>query len=95
MMWGNDDGRWRMHEQSGTGWIMVVMMLILVIAIVVAVFALLRWQAPTAAAARVHAPAGAVDARRILQERFARGEIDEQDFRSRIQALEDTEDHGS
>jgi putative membrane protein len=95
MMWSYDDGRWRMHEQSGIGWLMVVMMLVVVIAVVVAVFALLRWQTPTASVPRVQAPAGDVDARRFLQERFARGEIDEQEFRSRIQALEDTKDHGS
>lgn len=88
-MWWDDDGRWRMHEQSGAGWwFMVLLMLVIAIAVVVAVVVLLRG---SALAPRPSAPASrAPDPRAILQERFARGEIDEQDYRARMRALDET-----
>lgn len=87
-MWWDDDDRWRMHEQSGAGWFMVFLMLVIAIAVVVAVVALLRG---SVTAPRPTAPAtGTPDPRAILQERFARGEIDEQDYRARMRALDET-----
>lgn len=88
MMW-NDDERWRMHDQAGAGWLMVVLMLVVVIAVVVVAVALLRGTVPTAAGTAAATPGRAPGARAILQERFARGEIDEQDFRSRMRALDE------
>jgi putative membrane protein len=92
MMWNYDDERWgRMHDSDGVGWVMVLLMLIVVIAVVVAVVALLRGTTTISPAARPAAPrAGAPDARTILQERFARGDIDEEDFRARMRALDET-----
>jgi len=82
------EARWRMHDNGG-GWAMVLVMLLFLVAIaavVVIVLVFLRGSmttAPTGPASR------AVDARAILQERFARGDIDEQDFRSRMRALDE------
>jgi putative membrane protein len=90
MMWDYGDDRWgRMHDQGGAGWFMVLLMLVLVVAVVVAVIAIMRGTVRTPAGPGVPAPRGA-DPRAILQERFARGEIDEQDYRARIRALDDT-----
>lgn len=87
-MWWDDDDRWRMHEQSGAGWFMVFLMLVIAVAVVVAVVLLLR---ATATGARPAPPASRTpDPAAILQERFARGEIDEQDYRARMRALEET-----
>jgi putative membrane protein len=82
-----NDGRFRMHDDDGTGWVMLLLMLVLVAAVVVAVVVLLR----NGAAAPARGQARGVDgARGVLQERFARGEIDEDDFRARMRALEET-----
>ena len=90
MMWGFDDDRWRMHDQDGTGWVMALLMLLLVAAVVVAVVAFLRGATPASTTPGASPGSRAVDARGILQERFARGEIDEQEFRARMRALDDT-----
>ena len=82
------EARWRMHDNDGTGWVlMMLMMLLFVAAAVVVVLVFLRGSITPPAPG---APGRAVDARAILQERFARGEIDEQEFRSRIRALDET-----
>lgn len=81
------EARWQMHDNDGAGWVMVLLMLLFVAAVVVVVLVFLRGSiTPTAAST----PRPAVDARAILQERFARGEIDEQEFRSRIRALDES-----
>ena len=89
MMWGLEENRWRMHDQDGTGWVMALLILLLVAAVAVAVVAFLRGTTPASGTGPSPA-ARAVDARGILQERFARGEIDEQDFRARMRALDET-----
>jgi putative membrane protein len=90
MMWDDGNGHWeRMHDQgSGFGWVMLLLMLVVAVAVVVAVVALLRGSTTRSAPPRPGG--GAPDARAILQERFARGEIDEQEFRARIRALDET-----
>ena len=87
MMWDNGDGRWDGMHDSGAGWFMVILMLVLVVAVVVAVVALMRGTVQTAGhtAAAPRVP----DPRAILQERLARGDIDEADFRARMRALDD------
>jgi uncharacterized membrane protein len=55
---------------------------------VIAVVALLRWTATPAT--HTGAVTRAADPRAILQDRFARGEIDEQDFRTRMRALDES-----
>lgn len=88
MMWDNGDG-WRMHDQ-GAGWVMVLLMLVVVIAVVVAVVAILRGTVPLSSATHAAPGPRGPDPRAILQERFARGEIDEQDFRTRMRALDES-----
>jgi putative membrane protein len=94
MMWDNGDGRWQMHDGSGAGWLMALLRLVLVVAVVVAVFALVRGVVPTPVGHGVPAPRIS-DPRAILQERLARGEIDEPDFRARMRALEDSGSQGA
>jgi putative membrane protein len=89
-MWDYGDERWRMHDQNGVGWFMVVLMIVIAVAVVIAVVALLRGSTPLAPGPRAVSSGRTPDPRAILQERFARGEIDEDDFRSRIRALDDT-----
>ena len=89
MMWDDGDGRWQMHD-NGAGWLMVILMLVFVVAVVVVVVALLRGTVPLTASPSAPAAGRAPDARAILRERFARGEIDEQDFRARMRALDET-----
>lgn len=91
MMWNYGDDGWRMHDQSGVGWLMALLMLVLVVAVVVAVVALLRGTTSVTAAGPHATAAGTVaDARAILRERFARGDIDESDFRARMRALDES-----
>jgi putative membrane protein len=89
MMW-DDDGRWGMHNGSGAGWLMILLMLVVVIAVVVGVVAILR--GTTSFSTTPHPASGSrgPDPRAILQERFARGEIDEQDYRTRMRALDES-----
>ena len=88
MMWDDGYGYGRMHDGGGIGWVMVLLMLVVAIAVVVAVVALLRGARPTAAVP-TKAAGGSSDARAILKDRFARGDIDEDDFRARIRALDE------
>lgn len=88
-MWEDAGGRWQMHDQAGGGWwLMVLLMLVVTVAVIVGVVALLRGWTPAGPASVAAAPRAA-DPRAILQERFARGEIDEQDFRARMRALDE------
>ena len=90
MMWDDGNGHWeRMHGQgSGFGWVMLLLMLVVAIAVAVAVIALLRGTTSQSAPPRLGS--AAADPRAILQERFARGEIDDQEFRTRMRALDET-----
>lgn len=94
MMWDDNDGRWGMHDQAGgAGWFMVILMLAVVFAAVVVVVVLLRGATPLTASPTPRA-VGGPDARAVLRERLARGEIDEQDFRSRMRALDESDPAG-
>jgi putative membrane protein len=90
MMWNNGNGR-HMYEHDGAGWLMVVLMLVIAVAVVIAVVALLRGSVTTGKAPRTATGGEVPDARGILRERFARGDIDEEDFRARMRALDDTD----
>lgn len=75
-----------MHEGVGAGfWVMVVMMLL----VLVAVLALLFLLATRTGAVPGREPPGAAprEAERLLDERFARGEIDEDEYRRRRAVL--------
>jgi putative membrane protein len=69
----------------GGGWILGPVMMILFIAVIVAVVVLVvRWFGGTGGTGGQ--PKAALD---ILEERFARGEIDKDEFEARRQALRD------
>jgi putative membrane protein len=76
---------WYDHDLSGWGWVgmtigMVLFWGLVITAIVLLVRGVVRREQPTAAAP----PA---DAEQLLAERFARGEIDEAEYRDRLAAL--------
>lgn len=80
MMWGG--GQW-----GGFGFVLgPVFMILILIAIIAGVLYLVRaFGAPTRAAPRDHVG----DALAILNERFARGEIDEKEYQDRKRILQD------
>ena len=84
-MWDGDGPVYRMHDGSGAGWIvMLVLMGLAAIALVVLVLMALD------VGGRTHRPATAgSDAHRLLRRRFAAGDIDEDEFRRRSAALSD------
>jgi putative membrane protein len=86
--WNN--GRYGMHDGDGFGWVMLVLMFVFVAAVVVAVVALLRGATPLAPGRGSAGGGRGPDARTILHERFARGEIEEDDYRARMRALDET-----
>lgn len=66
-------------------WMGPLMMIAFVVLIVVAVVLVLRWIGPASAPGNnTAAPGTAAD---ILRERYARGEIDEAEFRQRLEVL--------
>ncbi len=72
---------------GGAGWIMGPLMMLLWVAIIVGLVVLvLRWVGSPGVGG---GPLTTSSARKILEERFARGEIDEEEFRKRKQALEE------
>ena len=72
MMWG-----------TGVGWAFFWMSLVWVVAVMLVAFVVTRLASgPTRDRSDV------MDARRILDERLARGEIDEEEYRRRIAALD-------
>jgi len=81
MMWDGNDGGWGMS--GGGGWLALVVLFILVASAVAAlvVTAGARPRDPGPPPSRLDGPDA--EAERILQRRFAAGEIDEEDFRRR------------
>ena len=78
------DGTHGYGHMMGGGWIFGPIMMILFVALIVAVVVLIvRWLGGSGGGAR---PKAALD---ILEERFARGEIDKEEFEARRQALRD------
>ncbi|HEX6248670.1 MAG TPA: SHOCT domain-containing protein [Nocardioidaceae bacterium] len=81
---GNGPGwdGWEMHDGWGAGaWVLMVLLLLLLFALIVAVVVL----AVRAARRAPHtgsssAPVGPSTAEQVLDERFARGEIDEEEY---------------
>ena len=69
---------WPMHMDSGSAWLGALLLLTLLLAALLALLAVLG--RPTGARQET--------AQRILDERFAHGEIDEQEYRARRNALQ-------
>ena len=86
--YGYHHGPGMMGSGGGFGWFMgPIMMLIFLMAAVAVVVLLIRWLG----GADHHRPGkrgdGDTDALAVLEQRFARGEIDEEEFRKRKQIL--------
>jgi putative membrane protein len=74
-------------HMMGGGWIFGPIMMILFVAVIVAVVVLVvRWLGGAGAGGAGARPKAALD---ILEERFARGEIDKDEFETRRQTLRD------
>ncbi len=76
------------HMWSGGGWMFLgpLMMIVFVAAIVVVVVLMVRWLGGTGHGAAPHPPPGGTPLD-ILKERFARGEIDKEEFEERRRVL--------
>lgn len=88
MAQGSPPGRYghMMWNGGWAHWIMGPFMMILFVGLLVfGVVAVIRWLGPHEQRGRY---AGGSSARAILEERFARGEIDEKEFSERKRALE-------
>ncbi|HET7691123.1 MAG TPA: hypothetical protein VFK41_12110 [Nocardioidaceae bacterium] len=85
MMWNDDGDRWRMHDgYAGSGWLMLTLMILLLAGLAVTL-AVVLLRKPSAGPG----PTPEGEAERILRRRFAAGEIDADDFRQRMTALEE------
>jgi len=88
MAQGNGVGRYdhMMWNGGWAHWIMGPLMMILFVGLIVfGIVAVIRWLGPPDQRGR---QTGGSSARAILEERFARGEIDEKEFSERKRALE-------
>ncbi len=76
------------HMWGGGGWMMFgpLMMIVVVAAIVVVVVLMVRWLGAPVHGAAPHPPPGRTPLD-ILRERFARGEIDKEEFEERRRVL--------
>ena len=76
------------HMWNGGGWMFFgpLMMIVFIAAIVVVVVLMVRWLGGTGHGAAPHSPPGRTPLD-ILKERFARGEIDKDEFEERRHAL--------
>ena len=86
-------GGWNHHGMmwgGGAGWFIgpIMMLLFLVAAVAVVVLAV-RWLGGADGARPRAGQKATTSAQEILEERFARGEIDEEEFRQRKQALKE------
>jgi putative membrane protein len=85
MMWDGNDGGWGMS--GGSGWLALVVLLTLVASAVAALVVTTGLQPRTRGAPPSHPEGPDSEADRILQRRFAAGEIDEEEYRRRRDLL--------
>lgn len=89
---GTTDGNWGHHGMMWNGgsgmWIMGPIMMLLFLAATVAIVVLVVRSLSGHGPSQGSSSARESSALRILEERFARGEIDEEEFRKRKDALE-------
>jgi putative membrane protein len=88
-MWGYRGDGYGMHDGSGAGfWVMAVMMLVVLVAVLALLYLLVvRTGGATTRDQAAASPSEARAADRLLDERFARGEIDEDEYRHRRAVL--------
>ena len=87
-MWDDDrNGRYVMHDGMGWGgWLVMTIVLILLVTLVALAF-LALFRGTAAPGGRSEQRRGRSSADELLDERFARGEIDEEEYRRRHEAL--------
>jgi len=91
MMWDDDGGRWQMMDR-GPGWAALVLLVLVTVVVTAPLVAfvtahVLGHRAGNGSSSPAD-PADQVDpAGQLVRERFARGEIDEDDYQSRLATL--------
>ncbi|MGW0752506.1 SHOCT domain-containing protein [Streptomyces sp. NPDC002587] len=80
---------WYDHGMGGWGWVAMFSMVLLVALAVTAIVLLLR--SADRFPAHPTEPRAAPSAKQVLAERFARGEIDEEEFERRLTVLRENE----
>jgi putative membrane protein len=89
-MWGDGDhAGWHMMDGGGSTFVWVVLVLVMLALVAATVAILLALRQPTGGSAAPSIPPES-SARRALDERFARGEIDEDEYRRRRSVLSET-----
>ena len=83
--WGHMGGWGGMGCSSGWGWVFLLLLLVGVAAVTVALVRLRT----AGRSEQTPGGAGRSSARQILDERFARGEIDADEYQQRVRQLED------
>jgi putative membrane protein len=88
-MWGYRGDGYGMHDDAGAGfWVMMVMMLVVLVAVLALLYLLVvRTGGTTTGRAQDSGSGESRTADRLLEERFARGEIDEDEYRHRRAVL--------
>jgi putative membrane protein len=82
------DHDWGDHGGSSWAWIVMVALMVLLVAIVVLAAVRFMLHTPAAAASQTPAPGGpSRSAQDLLADRLARGEIDVDEYRRRLDAL--------
>ncbi|WP_460871063.1 SHOCT domain-containing protein [Nocardioides pakistanensis] len=84
-----DDGWWDMHDGMGTGlgwggWLLVVLLVLLLLMLIAGIIALIAWSTrrphPSTQPAAPATPEVQSPALQMLDERFAYGDIDEEEY---------------
>ncbi|WP_280460357.1 SHOCT domain-containing protein [Nocardia carnea] len=79
---------WNGHGMNGWGFVLMIMVTVLLTALIaVAVFAIVRTVVTAPTSAGTAPQSRATTAEQLLAERFARGEIDDDEFRRRLHTL--------
>jgi putative membrane protein len=87
---GRDDVGWGMHDGIGVlGWLLMAFLLLLLIALIVGVVLLVVRSSGRGGALAGRGGAKPSPAEHMLDERFARGEIDEEEYLHRRSVLRD------
>ena len=83
VMWDDYNG---MHDGYWGGWLVLVLLFVLLVGLA-AILVLVLLRGPGHGAAGDRTRSAEAEAERILRQRFATGEIDEDEFRRRLDAL--------
>ncbi len=87
-MWDDRGDGYGMHDGAGAGfWVMMVMMLVLLVSVLTFLYLLATRTGAVGGRDRDAGATPSGSAARVLDERFARGEIDEDEYRRRRAVL--------